>query len=142
MSNTSPSVDTPHPEGTLGLIPRCAVQQYARIAEAACRSCSCDSAIGWFSRFRPRRARSDGGAATARNAAAYVSSVQDQGEVARANNRLRSNPRNVTAQAARAMNTNTRGIWCRAGMPVASARRKVQTVYMPRGNTAPQYSGL
>ena len=51
---------------------------------------------------------------------------------------LRNNPKNVTAHAAIAMNTNPRGITWSAAIPTASASRNVQTVYIPSGKTAPQ----
>src|SRR5262249_20602193 len=50
-------------------------------------------------------------------------------------------PTSVTVHAVRATNTNTRGMASRAGASIASASRMVATVYIPRGNTTPQYSG-
>jgi len=50
----------------------------------------------------------------------------------------RTSPTNVTAQAASATKTNTRGTHSRNCVSLASASRYVQTVYMPSGNTAPQ----
>jgi hypothetical protein len=47
----------------------------------------------------------------------------------------------VIVHAVKAMNTNTPGIARRNGASIACDNRKVHTVYVPSGNTAPQYSG-
>jgi hypothetical protein len=53
----------------------------------------------------------------------------------------RPSPRSASDQAARATKTKIRGTASSAGTSIACARRNVQTVYMPRGKTAPQYNG-
>lgn len=48
---------------------------------------------------------------------------------------LRSNPKNVTAQAAMAMNTNARGISCSSAIPTASVSRNANDdVAKPKTN--------
>ena len=50
-------------------------------------------------------------------------------------------PANVAHHAASAMKINTRGTRSRNGKFNTRAKRNVLAVYMPSGNTAPQYSG-
>jgi hypothetical protein len=52
--------------------------------------------------------------------------------------RLVNIPKSATLHAARATKTVARGIAIRNGASTDCERRTVQTVYMPRGNTAPQ----
>ena len=50
-------------------------------------------------------------------------------------------PINAASHAAKAMYMKYVGIWSRKFKFIASAILKVHAVYIPNGNTAPQYSG-
>jgi hypothetical protein len=60
---------------------------------------------------------------------------------ARRRARCHTRPAAVIVQAASAAYTNTCAIAIRYGASIARDSRTVHTVYIPRGNTAPQYSG-
>ena len=53
----------------------------------------------------------------------------------------RISPIIVAVHAASATQNVTRGMTTSHGSSIACARRRVETVYIPSGKTAPQYSG-